>query len=54
LRHIIEGEDTKALRATIIKLGLVSQLDHAAYLGHELMRAELALRFGFPFVQDGA
>lgn len=54
LQHIIEGEDAKTLCATIIELGLVTQLDHAAYLGRELMRAELALRLGFPFVQDGA
>ncbi len=54
LQHIIEGQDAKTLCATIIELGLVSQLDHAAYLGRELMRAELALRLTFPFVQDGA
>jgi tetrahydromethanopterin S-methyltransferase subunit A len=54
LQHIIEGEDAKTLCDTIVELGLVTQLDHAAYLGRELMRAELALRFGLPFVQDGA
>lgn len=54
LQHIIEGEDAKTLCGTIVELNLVSQLDHAAYLGRELMRAEMALRFGFPFVQDGA
>jgi len=53
LQHIIEGEDAKTLCAAIIELGLVSQLDHAAYLGRELMRAELALRYGLPFIQDG-
>lgn len=54
LQHILEGEEAKTLCDTIIELGLVSQLDHAAYLGRELMRAELSLRFGFTFVQDGA
>lgn len=54
LLHIIEGEDARSLCATILELGLVSQLDHAAYLGRELMRAELSIRYGLPFVQDGA
>lgn len=31
----------------------VSRLDHAAYLGAELVKAELALRFGRSFEQDG-
>lgn len=54
LLHIIEGEDARSLCATILELGLASQLDHAAYLGRELMRAELSIRYGLPFVQDGA
>ncbi len=36
----------------IIAAGLVSQLDHAAYLGAELARAEIALRAGLPYRQD--
>ncbi|MGB8703138.1 MAG: DUF4346 domain-containing protein [Thermosynechococcaceae cyanobacterium] len=31
---------------------LVTKLDHAAYLGRELMRAEMALATGQPYVQD--
>jgi dihydropteroate synthase len=31
----------------------VSLLDHAAYLGAELYKAELAIRFGRSFEQDG-
>lgn len=31
---------------------LLSKLDHAAYLGRELMRAELALAHGEDYVQD--
>lgn len=54
LLHIVIGDDARTVCATLIELGLVTQLDHAAYLGRELMRAELSLRFGFPFVQDGA
>ena len=33
--------------------GKVSRLDHAAYLGAELFKAELAIRFGRSFEQDG-
>ncbi len=38
---------------TILCQGDVSLLDHAAYLGAELFKAELALRFGRSFEQDG-
>jgi len=30
----------------------ISRLDHAAYLGREFMRAEVALRTGQPYIQD--
>ncbi len=39
--------------ATILKEGDVSLLDHAGYLGKELYKAELALRYGRSFEQDG-
>jgi dihydropteroate synthase-like protein len=38
---------------TIQEHGDVSFLDHAAYLGAELLKTELALRFGRSFEQDG-
>jgi dihydropteroate synthase-like protein len=38
---------------TILKNGDVSLLDHAAYLGRELYKAELAIRYGRSFEQDG-
>ncbi|MDD1719159.1 MAG: dihydropteroate synthase-like protein [Methanoregulaceae archaeon] len=37
----------------ILRNGDVSLLDHAAYLGKELYKAELAIRFGRSFEQDG-
>jgi len=37
----------------IQQCGEVSLLDHAAYLGAELYKAELAIRFGRSFEQDG-
>jgi tetrahydromethanopterin S-methyltransferase subunit A len=54
LLRVIEGHDAKSIYSTIIKNGWVTQLGHAAYLGKELTRAELSLRLGFKFVQDGA
>jgi dihydropteroate synthase-like protein len=38
---------------TILKNGDVTLLDHAAYLGRELYKAELAIRYGRSFEQDG-
>jgi len=38
---------------TIQEYSDVSLLDHAAYLGAELYKAELALRFGRSYEQDG-
>ena len=40
--------------AEVLRLGLVSRLDHAAYLGGELAKAEVALRVGRDYVQDAA
>ena len=38
---------------TILDAGDLSLLDHAGYLGRELYKAELAIRFGRSFEQDG-
>ncbi len=54
LLRVVEGKTARALYATIIKEGWVSELSHAAYLGKELAKAELALQYGFNYVQDGA
>ncbi len=48
----IMGATAKEVLDTIIGLGMVSRLDHAAYLGRELMRAELALKFKRSYSQD--
>ena len=54
LRHIIEGKDARSIYHTIIEQKWVTQLDHAAYLGKELMKAELSIKIGFHYIQDGA
>lgn len=51
---VIEGKDARSIYWTIIKNGWVTQLSHAAYLGEELMKAELSIKFGFRYVQDSA
>lgn len=48
----IAGATAKEVLDTIIRLGLVSRHDHAAYLGRELMKAELALKFRRSYSQD--
>jgi tetrahydromethanopterin S-methyltransferase subunit A len=54
LAHVFTGGRAEHLYTTIIARDLVSRLDHAAYLGKELDRAELALETGAPYVQDQA
>ncbi len=53
LLRIIEGKDARSIYWTITKNGWVTQLSHAAYLGKELMKAELSIRLRFKYVQDG-
>lgn len=54
LNCILEGISTGALYSEAIERQLLTRLDHAAYLGRELARAEMSLRDGTPFVQDAA
>jgi tetrahydromethanopterin S-methyltransferase subunit A len=54
LAHIIEGQRAALIAATVVERGLVTQLDHAAYLGRELAKAEAALRTSVTYEQDAA
>lgn len=54
LNCILEGASTGALYFEAIERQLLTRLDHAAYLGRELARAERSLQDGTPFVQDAA
>jgi dihydropteroate synthase-like protein len=49
----IRGKRWEDVLHTILSEGRVSRLDHAGYLGQELFKAYLALRFGRSFEQDG-
>lgn len=54
LDRILSGTSAVAVYSGAIEGGLVSRLDHAAYLGRELARAEHALQSGERYVQDRA
>lgn len=51
---VIAGRGAAEVYTPAVERGLLSRLDHAAYLGRELARAEHALRTGEPYVQDAA
>ncbi len=44
--------DAKSIGDTVIAKGLISRLDHAAYLGRELQKAEIAALLGKNYIQD--
>ena len=54
LRNLIEGKDAASICATLIGKNLISQLDHAAYIGRELAKAELSICMDFRYKQDRA
>jgi tetrahydromethanopterin S-methyltransferase subunit A len=46
------GESARALADAVLREGLMNDAGHAAYLGRELQKAEVALRLGLPYEQD--
>ncbi len=52
LRRVVLGARAQDVCHTLIRLGLVTELAHAAYLGRELAKAEAALRLGLHYEQD--
>lgn len=52
--RIIKGKTAENILAKIVEMGLLSRIDHASYLGSELAKAEIALRTGKEYIQDGA
>ena len=49
---IIKGNKAEAVYAKIVEMRLVTRLDHAAYLGSELSKAQTALKTGKEYIQD--
>ena len=54
LMNMVEGMDSASICATLVEKNLISQLDHAAYLGRELTKAELSLISDSKYTQDQA
>jgi len=52
LLRVVAGRTAQEICHTLVRLGLVTELAHAAYLGRELERAEAALRLGLRYEQD--
>jgi tetrahydromethanopterin S-methyltransferase subunit A len=52
--QIFVGADAEELYKEIIHENLISRQDHAAYVGKELMRAQICLNEGKEFLQDSA
>jgi dihydropteroate synthase-like protein len=52
--NIIKGKTAETVYTKIVETGLVTRLDHAAYLGNELAKAEVALKTGKKYIQDHA
>lgn len=52
LVRVVEGTGAEEICHTVVRLGAVTLLAHAAYLGRELAKAETALRLGLDYEQD--
>ena len=54
LTCVIEGTSAPTVYGEAVERGLLTRLDHAAYLGRELARAECSLLDGSKYIQDAA
>lgn len=52
--YVFRESKAQVLYRKILNENLISLMDHAAYIGHELARAEIALKEGKRFAQDEA
>jgi tetrahydromethanopterin S-methyltransferase subunit A len=52
LNRVFEGRSAEAICHAVIDAGLLTRLDHAAYLGRELARAQRCLVEGEEYEQD--
>lgn len=52
LNEVITGKNASEICHTIIREGLVSRLEHAAYLGKEIQKAENALKNNLSYEQE--
>ncbi len=54
LLQTIVGDDASSIYYTIIEKEFISRLDHCAYLGKELTKAEYFIKYNIPYRQDKA
>jgi tetrahydromethanopterin S-methyltransferase subunit A len=54
LLQTIVGHDASSIYYTIIEKEFISRLDHCAYLGKELTKAEYFIKYNIPYIQDKA
>lgn len=52
MKNKLVGKSAKDLCNALVKKGVVLDLNHAAYLGRELMKAEIAVRGELKYKQD--
>ena len=52
LKLVCEGTNAEEIYNTIVREGLLSTFQHAAYIGTELMKAEIAMKKNLNYVQD--
>jgi len=50
--HEMYGRRAESMLLGVLRAGVISEPDHAGYLGAELAKAETALRLGLPYEQD--
>jgi len=50
--YTVSGDTPEEIYQTIIRLGLISKMAHAAYLGKELEKASICKKLGLKYVQD--
>lgn len=52
ITKMVHGTNAIEIYNSIVKKRLISRLEHAAYLGKELYKAELALKYGKKYRQE--
>ncbi len=52
LLYVVQGRTAEEIYNTMVREKIISSLQHAAYVGSELQKAEIAMRFQMEYVQD--
>lgn len=52
VKYKIIGKNAKEIGIQVFKMKLIKRIDHAIYLGRQLMKAEMCLKLSLDYVQD--